>query len=583
MNKTTIYKLLATVVLMVAAWLFWWQGYACALCYHEQLQLFQTSGDYLVERLSVPGGLADYMAEFLVQFYFVPAIGALFIALIYAIIQWLSWLLMRQLGASNSLCPLSFIPSVALWAYMGNENVMFAYIVAIMAVLAVALLWTKITGKQSRAIAMVIIIPIAYWLFGSCVFSLALFAAIYEIVESRRYWAAGLYALLSIASVLVSGQMVEYPIDRLFIGLNYFRYPDILPYVQVAIMVLVAVLPLVGKIDTSRLEGNMQKVIIATESLAVALATWGLIKISFDETKYELIDYDYLVRTAHWDKIIEKAKKKQPSLPMSVASLNLALYETGQLPDRMFEFFQNGGEGLFPAFSRDFTSPLSTAEIYFRLGMVNTAQRYMFEAEEAIPNYTKSARMTKRLAETNLINGQYKVAAKYIRMLKQTLFYKSWAEETSTYLYNEKKIDSHPLWGKLRKYRYTEDFLFSDAEMDQMLGLLFLHCKENRMAYEYLMAYVMLQRDMRKFMAYYPLGKDLGYNHIPRSYQEALLFSWTQTHRSFNGLPYSILPEVMQAVNTFGSIYQRNPNDPMLKVEPLKSSYWNYLLVKSEK
>lgn len=582
MSKNTIYKLLATAIMTVAAWLYWWLGYTCALSYHEQLQLFQTDGDYFSEKLSLPGGMADYIAEFIVQFYFVPILGALAIALIYTIIQWLYWALMRRLGAANSLYPLSFILPIALWAYMGNENVMLSFGVAIIDILAVALLWTMIKGKAARAISMAVAIPIAYWLFGSCVFSLVLFAAIYEIIDDKRYWTIGLYALIAIASVLASGQIVDYPIDRLFIGLNYFRFPDILPYVQLAIMVLAAILPMAGKIDVSRLEGKAQKVIIAAETIVVALSAWGLIKVSFDETKYELIDYDYLVRTGHWNKIIEKATKKQPSLPMSVASLNLALYETGQLPDRMFEFFQNGGEGLFPAFNRDFTSPLSTAEIYFRLGMVNTAQRYMFEAQEAIPNYAKSTRMTKRLAETNLINGQYEVAAKYLGMLKQTLFYKSWAEDASTYLYNSKKIGTHPLWGKLRKYRYTEDFLFSEEEMDQMLGMLFVNCKENRMAYEYLMAYVMLQRDMKKFMAYYPLGRNLGYNHIPRSYQEALLFSWTQTHRNFNGLPYSIIPEVMQAVNTFGSIYQQNPNDPRLKAEPLKSSYWNYLLVKND-
>mgnify|MGYP000750805498 CR=1 FL=1 len=36
----------------------------------------------------------------------------------------------------------------------------------------------------------------------------------------------------------------------------------------------------------------------------------------------------------------------------------------------------------------------------------------MFEAMEAIPDYKKSGRAYMRLAETNLINGQYAVAAK---------------------------------------------------------------------------------------------------------------------------------------------------------------------------
>ncbi len=62
----------------------------------------------------------------------------------------------------------------------------------------------------------------------------------------------------------------------------------------------------------------------------------------------------------------------------------------GQMGDRMFEFYQNGTEGLLPEFQRDFTSPLPTSEAYYHLGMVNTAQRFTFEAMEAIPNFNKS-------------------------------------------------------------------------------------------------------------------------------------------------------------------------------------------------
>ncbi|KAA6305365.1 hypothetical protein EZS27_042983, partial [termite gut metagenome] len=42
--------------------------------------------------------------------------------------------------------------------------------------------------------------------------------------------------------------------------------------------------------------------------------------------------------------------------------------------------------------------------------MINTAQSFAFEAMEVIPDYQKSVRCIKRLAETNLINSQYEVA-----------------------------------------------------------------------------------------------------------------------------------------------------------------------------
>ena len=164
--------------------------------------------------------------------------------------------------------------------------------------------------------------------------------------------------------------------------------------------------------------------------------------------------------------------------------------------------------------------------------------------------------------------------------MRKTLFYKDWAENTMTYLYNEDKINAHKEWGRLRQLRYTEDFLFSEREMDIMLGLLYQHDHRNRMAFEYMLAYVMQQRDLERFMKYYPLGKDAGYNHIPRSYQEALVYVWTQTHKSFQGMPWSISQQVTKDVTDFARIYTSQQNArPMLQAR-YGNTYWYYLLFK---
>ena len=62
-----------------------------------------------------------------------------------------------------------------------------------------------------------------------------------------------------------------------------------------------------------------------------------------------------------------------------------------------------------------------TGEVYWQIGLVNTAQRFAFETMEAIPNYAKSCRAVKRLAETNLVNGEYAVARKYIPLLDRDI------------------------------------------------------------------------------------------------------------------------------------------------------------------
>lgn len=223
----------------------------------------------------------------------------------------------------------------------------------------------------------------------------------------------------------------------------------------------------------------------------------------------ELLEYDLLVRTNRWEQILRKAEKQQPDLPMSVCATNLALGMTNQMGRRAGEFFQNGPEGLFPSFSKDPFSTLTTAEVYFQLGLINTAQRYYFEAMEAAPNYKKSCRCIRRLAETNLINGQYGVARKYLHILGKSLFYKKWAQRTLAMIEEgEGAIENHPLYGRLRRMRLDEDFLFSDQEIDKICGRLLMHNHENVLAMQYMLVYPLIENDYNKFVQYMHLVKD---------------------------------------------------------------------------
>ena len=201
--------------------------------------------------------------------------------------------------------------------------------------------------------------------------------------------------------------------------------------------------------------------------------------------------------------------KLQPDLAQSVCATNLALGMTNQMGNRAGEFFQNGPEGLFPPFSKDPFMTLTTAEVYFQLGLVNTAQRYYFEAMEAAPNYKKSCRCIRRLAETNLINGQYNVARKYLHNMEKTLFYKKWAQRTLSMIdEGEKSIMQHPLYGRLRRMILKDDFLYSNHEIDKICGRLLMQNKENVLAMQYMLLYPLLENNYEKFIQYMHLVKD---------------------------------------------------------------------------
>lgn len=586
------WKPLLSLLFGVAVVIFWSVPFVGGLCFQEQYQMFLFDTGYFLERIVLPGGLADYISEFLVQFYYMPVLGGAIIALLLMGIQAAVWGLMKQYGARHDFPSylLSFLPSIALWCAMGDQNILLSFVVALFGALLMGWIHNRFHNRLVKVVFELVSTALVYWFLGPVVF---LYAALMigdtlknakqkgNVFSGIGYSAVIL--ILTVAWILLTTQTLQYPLYRIFAGLNYYRYPGTISPLPFVVMVWAVVIPFLGMIPCHRksLQKLQQsKVVIVLSYVLVIVASWFGIKTSFDEMTYELIDYDFLVRTEQWDKIIEKAEKKPATTPLGVSCVNLALSQKGMLADRLFEFYQNGGEGLFPTFTRDMISPVSTAEIFFRLGMVNDAERYMFEAQEAIPNYRKSARLTRRIIECDIINGNYKVAAKLLRRLQKTLFYSNWANQTMALLGNEKAINRHPIYGKLRKYREKkQDFLFSDREMDQMLGLLFLNDNHNKMAYEYLMCYELLQRDMEKFMQYYPLGRFVGYDHIPRTFQEILIGNWMKTHSDPRTIPYSVDAQNVNNTLNFIQLYMQNPKDPQLGQQPYVSNAWHYVMV----
>ena len=586
------WKPLLSLLFGVAVVIFWSVPYMSGLCFQEQYQMFLFDTNYFLERIVLPGGLADYISEFLVQFYYMPVLGGTIIALLLMSIQAISWGLMKQYGM-KAVFPgylLSFVPSIVLWCAMGDQNLLLSFVVALSGALLMGWIHNRFHNRLVKVVFELVSTALVYWFLGPVVF---LYAALMigdtlmkgkqngHILSSLGYSACLL--ILTVAWILLTTQSLQYPLYRIFSGLNYYRYPGTVSPLPLGVMIWTVVVVFFGMVPDGHAwikKLQQSKVVMALAYVLVIVASWFGIKASFDAMTYDLIDYDFLVRTEQWDKIIEKAEKKPATTPLSVSCVNLALSQKGMLADRLFEFYQNGGEGLFPTFTRDMISPVSTAEIFFRLGMVNDAERYMFEAQEAIPNYRKSARLTRRIIECEIINGNYQVAAKLLRRLQKTLFYSNWANQTMALLGNEKAINRHPVYGKLRKYREKkQDFLFSDREMDQMLGLLFLNDNHNKMAYEYLVCYELLQRDMEKFMQYYPLGRFVDYDHIPRSFQEILIGNWMKAHSDPRTIPYSVDAQNVNNTLNFIQLYMQNPKDPQLSQQPYVSNAWHYMMV----
>lgn len=522
--KATVWKWALAIVMGLSAFIFWRYGYPSMMAYQEQYQLFLFDCHYLVERLALPGGTATYVAEFLTQFYNTPVFGALVISLLLVTSQHLSWLLMRNNAYKTedlSAYLLSFLPSLLIWRIMGDESLMLAYIVAFIIVQAAMIFAPK--TRNALLIYILPAIPITYWIAGPMVGMLALYTGIRLIKTCNRkiegFSLAAFSLVYTTLIVAASSYFLPYPTVRFFLGLFYYRSIE----VPTHIMCLSPMLLLIITGVTIPLANKLCK----TVAVAVVTVVASSLGSAIDSQKYELMDYDCLVRQQRWADIVAKAEQKTPDLPMSVCATNLALAMTGKLGDRCFDFYQHGTEGLLPEFERNFNTILVTGDAYFMLGLVNTGQRYAFEAMESIPNYNKSGRVFKRLAETNLINGQYKAAEKYLKALQKTIFYKKWADRRMEMIRNPKLIDSHPMYSYLRKVRLTDDFLFSDKETDKLCGQLVMHNKENLVAIQYLLMFPLLNKDLNTFMQYYTYVKSIS-KYSSQACEEAVALAYAQ-------------------------------------------------------
>lgn len=573
------WKLAVSLLYGLAAFLFWWLVRPAMLSYHEQYQLFQADNTYIGQLLSVPDGVARCIGEYLTQTFINQAVGALIVAVILVLVQRLTWRVMLVIKQQHAAIhyALNFLPSLVLWLTMGDESVLMTFAIAIVA--GVLTMWLyELTAQRFRIAFIIVALPVLYWAAGPVVLMTTGYIALRLLGGGSKLKGIASVLLVmaySIGLVVASGAVLPHPLQRLFQGIDYYRFSEVYFQMLALVMLLGAVTPFAACWQPTA-KCRRQVAMGLAEAVVLAVIFLLLMPTFYDARKYEVMEYDFLVRCNRWDDIISKAEHKTPDLPMTVCATNLALGMKGELGNRAFEFYQNGMQGLLPAFERNFSTLQLTGEAYWQLGLVNTAQRYAFESMEAIPNYAKSCRVVKRLAETNLVNGQYEVSRKYLKMLEKTMAYRKWARRTMALLGNEQQIAAHPVYGKLRQLRLTDDFLFSDVEIDKMFGQLLMHNPQNPLAMQYLLLSPLLERDVEKFMSYMAYVGKIQPAYRPRICQEAVALVYAQQNRQ---LPAGYVShQTISGFSEFARIFsQAGKQSPELL--RFSNTVWYYLMV----
>ncbi|MFR8823388.1 MAG: DUF6057 family protein [Parabacteroides merdae] len=473
--------------------------------YIEQSQLFLFSEAYIRNKLLLPGGFSMLVAEFLVQFFIRPYVGALVTAVLLTGVGVCTAGIVKRIAPVSGLFILYVLPMLALLFMHFDFNYRVQGTVCYLMMMALLCGYMRIRNDLFRLVAGCVLVPVLFWLAGSIA---VLFAGMVCLFEGLRKTPKWYISLIGVAEVLLLGVgtvyfslMGEY---RWVFGPDlYYHYTlhpkEIIYYSWICLpLVFLVAFFIRNKNSLSGKKWRAGISCIAQLAMIAAVLWWGMPKYS-DAKTLKLKKLDYFARTEQWDKTIEECKGKLTNF-LYMCHLNMALANKGELSDKMFNFDQRGPQGLLVQWNKSENISCMLSDIYFTMGATASSQEMAFEGYVSAMEDGNS-RMLKRLVQTNLIYGTYPVAEKYISILEKTYAYRDWAQSQRKYLYNDEVVESDPILGTRRRMLPDRNSLAMIKGLAGDLALFLEKGPANSAALQYLGAMYLLAKDLEGFKA----------------------------------------------------------------------------------
>lgn len=473
--------------------------------YIEQSQLFLFSEAYIRNKLLLPGGFSMLVAEFLVQFFIRPYVGALVTAALLTGVGVCTAGIVKRIAPVSGLFILYVLPILALLFMHFDFNYRVQGTVCYLMMMALLCGYMRIRNDLFRLVAGCVLVPVLFWLAGSIT---VLFAGMVCLFEGLRKTPKWYISLIGVAEVLLLGVgtvyfslMGEY---RWVFGpdlyYHYTLHPKEIIYYSWICLPLVFLIAFFVRNKNSLSGKKLFAGIscIAQLAMIAAVLWWGMPKYS-DAKTLKLKKLDYFARTEQWNKTIEECKGKLTNF-LYMCHLNMALANKGELSDKMFNFDQRGPQGLLVQWNKSENISCMLSDIYFTMGATASSQEMAFEGYVSAME-DGNPRMLKRLVQTNLIYGTYPVAEKYISILEKTYAYRDWAQSQRKYLYNDEVVESDPILGTRRRMLPDRNSLAMIKGLAGDLALFLEKGPANSAALQYLGAMYLLAKDLEGFKA----------------------------------------------------------------------------------
>lgn len=478
-----------------------------------------------------PGGVVNYLDALAAQFNYYPWVGALLAALMMGLLTLGMQRLIDGLRIRGGLL-FVFVPALVLMGAWSSYYIEWAGFISVgISLLGVAMYMRTAgdsAGRWRSAAAFVVLGAMMYWALGPALVLFALACSLYEWRRGGRVLLGLGFLGLACAAVVGGGAWYRmqlpdlgYHFSWIELGREWLQAMRPAALFSTLLIVMVVWDWVVGSrmaampLRWSPAERRRWQVLgLVSVCGAGVLVTAGLL----DWETRTLLRVNYLARVHKWDELLAELRDHPPQAlpPGMLFDVNLALLETGQLGDRMFEFPQ---DPQFLIQVGDEAVPhRGCHELLLRLGCINEAERTAFEAfEVAGPR----PYLLRELALIHVAKGHPEAARVFLKLLSSDVIHGSWAYERLVQLETDPSFASNEEVGAMRKAMMRTDHVALPNQ--KLFAALVEDNPANHAAMEYLMAYYLLTCQLDEAMKRIPELRTAGYERLPDSYTAAIL------------------------------------------------------------
>ena len=532
---------------------------------------------------SYPGKLVDWAASILTHVFANAFTGAAAVMIISLIMCWLFGRILVKLGVKNT-SGLKYVPVMIVflqYAYLSNPLRMSLSILVGLTFALVYQLPDKWNWKIRGAV---------FFIFSIAVLAIAIKAflvfafvcILYEGAVRRNFAAVCFEAIIGVcmpaAVIFAFFPLYTAPDAYSLLIVDLPKMPSsagLLPFTFWAVFFLIAALALFdkpfGKLfalfkrKKNRAVSNAANFFAhgALAALAVVLLTAGFILADYSSCRSVRADavMNYAMLNRNWDLLLSAAEKlpKQTLSAPEVHIVDRALYYKGRLLDDLFAFPQNQNTLLLFPYTRmanhvdrfwEFTWGGPT---WFDLGLLNTAEHCALEALSRF-YYPQGLEL---LATIYLVKDMPDAARVCLHALCKDPAYRRRAKNLLDSLDAGSVLTSREDIRNLRSSMLKKEFIMSGIPP---LAALVNENSRNKMAFEYLIAWHLIRRNVDSLSVRVSRFRDLGYTKLPRCYEEALLLYASTAENKPDLCGYSISSEAMAGFEKFYSIYYEKHN-----------------------